>query len=138
MNSFSERLRAAMGPHMTAAELARDLSEVDGIALSRVAVSKWLSGATENVRMAHLVALADLLRVELRWLMAGAGDRKQKAGTRPTLSADENACLDSFRKLSPAVRHALKAYMVMLAKGDGGRRKPARPDELAPRRLKKA
>jgi transcriptional regulator with XRE-family HTH domain len=134
MTHFHERLRAAMGPDTTAAELARLLSDSEHMTVSRVAVGKWLSGETENVRMQHLVELAELLRVDLRWLMSGIGDPKVKPGTRPSLTTEEQEMLAAFRKLSGPLRKALQAYVRNLAASNLSKQS----DELAPRRRKKA
>ena len=104
-----------MGREMTASELARSLEKQGELTISRAAVGKWLSGKTDNVRMNHLVELADLLRVDLRWLMVGQGEMRAKPGARPTLTADEQHLLAAFRALSDYFKPVLIEHLDRLA-----------------------
>lgn len=51
-----------------------DLATACGV--SKQTVGDWTSGRTENIRPEHLVKLADVLGVEIRWLATGQGPRR--------------------------------------------------------------
>lgn len=113
--TFAQRLRTALGVEITAAEFARNLKKSGRVTVSRMAVSKWLNGKTDNVRMHHLVQIADHLHVDLRWLMTGEGDRKTKTGDRPSLSVDEQLLLGNYRSLPEHLRKAVREHLERLA-----------------------
>jgi transcriptional regulator with XRE-family HTH domain len=134
------RLREERG--FTQAEVA------DACLVSRVAVTKWESGETENIKLGNLCRLCQKLQVDVIDLLgwkrspeAGyrlvAEDRRRyatKEGADPepvsALSAEEQRLLDLYRQALPQMRSAILASAVALAehpvtpKGVGGRAAP--------------
>lgn len=54
-----------------------DLADAAGV--STAAVSQWERGETKNLKLEHLFAIADALKVQARWLALGQGPRFMKA-----------------------------------------------------------
>lgn len=54
-----------------------DLADAAGV--STAAVSQWERGETKNLKLEHLFAIADTLKVHARWLALGQGPRFMKA-----------------------------------------------------------
>lgn len=50
-----------------------DLAGAAGV--SKAAVSQWENGQTKDLKLAHLFAIADALKVHARWLALGQGPR---------------------------------------------------------------
>jgi transcriptional regulator with XRE-family HTH domain len=67
---------------MTQAELARRCH------IDRSAVNQWLNGSVKNIRPENLVALADALGLEIRWIITGRGPRLAKQD--PPMNWDDN------------------------------------------------
>ena len=67
---------------MTQAELARRCH------IDRSAVNQWLNGSVKNIRPENLVALADALGLEIRWIITGRGPRLAKQD--PPMDWDDN------------------------------------------------
>jgi transcriptional regulator with XRE-family HTH domain len=87
------------------ADLARALGITDS------AISQWSSRQSANLRPANLVAAADFLRCEIRWLATGDGP---EVAPRP-LSSDEAALLSSFRAIGEQDRATLLRMAKMMA-----------------------
>jgi transcriptional regulator with XRE-family HTH domain len=79
--TFGDRLkRARLAAGMTQQELA------DACGLTNAMISKCESGLTDAVLAPNLFAMADVLRVDARWLMTGQdGERNDLTG----LSAEQ-------------------------------------------------
>lgn len=58
-----------------AAEVARKLG------VSRASVSLWMNGGTKKVDADNLIALCDLLGINIKWLQNGKGEKFSTAGT---------------------------------------------------------
>lgn len=73
------------------------LAEVAGV--SESAVSQWEKGKTKNLKLEHLFAIADALKVHARWLALGQGPRFVRAAILfvlaipPLLALHEAACV---------------------------------------------
>ena len=52
----------------------KNLGDMAGV--SKAAVSQWERGGTKNLKMEHLFAIADALKVNARWLATGQGPRE--------------------------------------------------------------
>jgi len=62
-----------------------DLAHAAGVSIS--AVMQWESGATKNLKLDNLIAIADALNVHPRWLASGQGPKEAE----PRLSAYRTA-----------------------------------------------
>jgi len=69
--SFTGRLTDAMDASKVK---AIDISRATGV--SRGSISKWVSGATKSILAEHAIVLAELLGVNIEWLILGKGPRK--------------------------------------------------------------
>lgn len=70
MKTMGERIKEARDElGMGQAELGRL------VGVSGAAVSQWESGATKGLKPENLLAVADVLRVELQWLVHGTGKK---------------------------------------------------------------
>ena len=69
--------------------------------VSPASVSQWVRGPTKDLRMENLVAVADYLGVEIRWLATGEG---------PKYMDHKEAWLD-IGDLSPESQAALRALL---------------------------
>jgi len=69
-NDISDRINARLEEiDMLATRLA------DHCNVTRAAVTGWTSGNTKHIRPDHLLMIADVLGLELRWLISGKGPR---------------------------------------------------------------
>lgn len=50
----------------------------DRVGVSRATVSQWEIGDTKNLRPGNLLAVADTLRVSIRWLITGHGEKNKE------------------------------------------------------------
>jgi transcriptional regulator with XRE-family HTH domain len=58
------------------AEIGMSQAELGRIChVNRSAVNQWISGTVQHIRPDHLVAIADALGLEIRWLITGRGPR---------------------------------------------------------------
>lgn len=56
-------------------ELSREeLAEAVGVSVA--AVGQWESGKTKNLKLDHLIAIADALNINVRWLATGVGSKE--------------------------------------------------------------
>jgi len=95
-DKFKDRLSEAMGKTVTPAALARACKT------SRAAVSKWMSGDTKDVKMAHLFLIADTCRVDARWLATGEGEPHPPPNGRGPMTPQDRAdraFMQAFRAL---------------------------------------
>jgi transcriptional regulator with XRE-family HTH domain len=72
------------------------------LGITNKAVSHWETGRSQNIKLEHLVDLADVLRVDLRWLAVGKGDPAPQKPVEPSLKE----WLELGRSLSQAERNA--------------------------------
>lgn len=76
-----------------------DLSVAVGVSVT--AVQMWESGATKNLKLDHLCAIADALNVNVRWLAEGRGDKaaaESMDAYSTALSRRDEAANDQQRK----------------------------------------
>ena len=71
-----------------------DIHRAIGVSIS--AVLQWESGSTKSIKLEHFFALADLLKVEARWLGIGEGPKDAQ-----TKHKREPLVRGSVRKLTP-------------------------------------
>jgi transcriptional regulator with XRE-family HTH domain len=73
------------------------LADIAGV--SESAVSQWEKGKTKNLKLEHLFAIADALKVHARWLALGQGPRFVRSAILfvlsipPLLALHEAACV---------------------------------------------
>jgi transcriptional regulator with XRE-family HTH domain len=88
--TLSERLREAIGKEVTQADLARACK------ISRAAVTKWMDGSVDDLKTAHLFAVARLCNVDAEWLGLGTGPKRRSVtsiadGATPEYTTSERA-----------------------------------------------
>lgn len=98
---------------------ARGLSQqavADKVGVSRVAVTKWESGMTANLKLGNLLSLCELFGVSVEELVRGAG--AAKAGGAQT--ASEQAATESAWRAYNAASEETRAVvdLVLLPKGE--------------------
>lgn len=80
------------------------------LGVTKSAVSKWITGATKDLRNEHLFAIEDEYGVSARWIVTGAGPRRV-AGVRecsPTYSPQTVAIAELVETLDPDGRTAVQ------------------------------
>jgi len=78
------------------------------------AVSQWETGDVKNLKLARLLRVADALDVEVRWLIAGEGDKKRRVKGEPfQYTIEENSAIRNLRAAEPAYRNYVIALALM-------------------------
>lgn len=99
--TIGERLRAEIDsrPDVSYADVAR------AIKISRAAMSDILSGKTKKPKPDNLLAIADFLGLEIRWLITGQGHRlvSQTRADSLDLSALDSADKARLRSIMDAL-----------------------------------
>lgn len=88
---------------------ARNLSQqqlADRLNISRVAVTKWESGETENMKIDNLLALSDFFGLSIDELITG-----KRPETAASLSKDEQTLLAAWRSAAQSVRLAVRLML---------------------------
>lgn len=112
MSTLQDRLQAAMDH----AKLKRtDLAAACGI--SRPAVTKWFEGKAQNLKMEHLFAVADVCRVNARWLATGEGSMPldKKANPHADIPQRRIDLIRMYGRLPDETRHAIRHMIETLA-----------------------
>lgn len=111
MTTMQERLNAAMDyGNKTKADLARACK------ISRTAVSKWFTTG-KNLQMEHLFAVADVCRVDARWLAIGQGEMKPSKGascTHEDIPVHRFEMLRAYGRLEQEIRTPIKMLIETL------------------------
>jgi transcriptional regulator with XRE-family HTH domain len=90
--TLAKRVYAAMR-HAGITE-QKDLAKAIGV--SKQAVQKWLSGKSDYIRPEHLFKIADVTKINARWIALGEG-----APVRPTyLTPEESELVEIYRALA--------------------------------------
>lgn len=87
--------------------------------VSHVAVGKWESGDTENIKLANVLSLAETFGITASELLAEPAPKQEKAGPPVRLSAaeqpmfygtdDEQELLRAYRAADPSTKQLLLA-----------------------------
>lgn len=88
---------------------ARNLSQqqlADRLNISRVAVTKWESGQTENMKIDNLLALSDFFGLSIDELITG-----KRPETASSLSKEEQTLLTTWRSAAQSVRQAVRLML---------------------------
>lgn len=103
-----------IGDRVTKRLTAIDQRPVDlarSAGLSRSAISQWQDGSVQKIRPENLVAAADFLKCEIRWLATGQGPEEQF----PRLTEDQRAIVDATNQMpARASRTLLSVALAML------------------------
>ena len=118
-NEFSNRLREELtrsgrvaSPKALAAEVNMLLRHAERVSAS--SCRKWLNGLSFPTQE-KLLALATMLQVDPAWLRYGRSIEVREAPPSSSLlDSEELILLESWRRLSPAQRRAIKAMMGQL------------------------
>lgn len=118
----------------------------DACLVSRVAVTKWESGDTENIKLGNLYRLCQKLQIDvvdlLGWKSPSGVDSRfvaedshqyaTEAKREPVndLSGDEQQLLDLYRQALPQMRSAILASAAALAEHPVKTKGVARPGDL--------
>lgn len=78
----------------------------DRLNISRVAVTKWESGQTENMKIDNLLALSDFFGLSIDELITG-----KRPETAASLSKEEQTLLDAWRSAAQSVRLAVRLML---------------------------
>lgn len=100
VNTIAERIRSAR----IAAGFETQVELAKAMGISKSAVNQWEAGKNENLKLEHLVALADLCSVDIRWLATGEGPREG-------LSREDHDWLDVGRLAGPRERQAIREIL---------------------------
>lgn len=95
---------------------ARNLSQqqlADRLNISRVAVTKWESGQTENMKIDNLLALSDFFGLSIDELITG-----KRPETAASLSKEEQTLLATWRSAAQSVRQAVRLMLAPAAARD--------------------
>lgn len=95
---------------------ARNLSQqqlADRLNISRVAVTKWESGQTENMKIDNLLALSDFFDLSIDELITG-----KRPETAASLSKEEQTLLATWRSAAQSVRQAVRLMLAPAAARD--------------------
>ena len=95
---------------------ARNLSQqqlADRLNISRVAVTKWESGQTENMKIDNLLALSDFFGLSIDELITG-----KRPETASSLSKEEQTLLTTWRSAAQSVRQAVRLVLAPAAVRD--------------------
>lgn len=125
MTSLTDRLKEAMGKDVSQADLAR------ACGISRAAVTKWMSGAVDDLKMAHLFTVSRLCGVNPEWLALGTGRKGPSlAGggsaavvaegsvhydAEPSIEHRHRALLQAYQSLPEETRFAVRMLIETLA-----------------------
>lgn len=109
MATLTSRLKEAMGTKVSQADLARACQ------ISRAAVTKWMSGGVDDLKMAHLFAVARLCGVEPEWLALGTGQKERgSAPTPPDMDHRHLALLQAYLRLPEEQRFVVRMLIETL------------------------
>lgn len=100
VKTIAERIRSARVA--AGYETQVDLAKAMGVTKS--AVNQWESGKNENLKLDHLVKLADLCDVDIRWLATGDGPREG-------LSREDREWIDVGRLAGSRERQAIREIL---------------------------
>lgn len=116
MSTLQQRLEKAMDhAKVRQADLAKACE------ISTAAVAKWFGGTAKNLKMEHLFAVADLCRIEARWLATGSGPMVKGGKAEPpaaSLSDIPQRRIDLIRmygRLPFEVRQPIRALIETLS-----------------------
>jgi transcriptional regulator with XRE-family HTH domain len=115
MSTLQARLEQAM-KHAKVKQA--DLASACGI--SSAAVAKWFGGTAKNLKMEHLFSVADLCRVDARWLATGKGAMvhggKPENGAPPTdIPQRRIDLIRMYGRLPDEVRQPIRSLIETLA-----------------------
>lgn len=100
VETIADRIRSAR----IAAGFETQVDLAKAMGLSKSAVNQWEVGKNENLKLAHLVKLADLCDVDIRWLATGHGPKEG-------LSREDREWLDVGRSAGPRERQAIREIL---------------------------
>lgn len=112
-----------MGERIHEARLRKRLTQAalaQIIRCSRVAISQWENGDTQNIRPAHLFAAADALDCDARYLLEGTGPAPAPAPADPVAipSAQMGEAIMLFQRLNSNQRGQAITWMRAKVKKD--------------------
>jgi transcriptional regulator with XRE-family HTH domain len=113
MSTLQQRLEKAMEhAKVRQSELAKACD------ISTAAVAKWFGGTAKNLKMEHLFAVADLCKVDARWLATGDGAMiKSKADpcTHQDIPQRRIDLIRMYGRLPDEVRQPIRSLIETLA-----------------------
>jgi transcriptional regulator with XRE-family HTH domain len=105
-DTITDRINATMGERgIKPIDLARQ------VGVSKQTVSDWMSGRSINIKPENLVSLADVLGVEIRWLVSGVGPKVPLA----RLPADIQRAAVALADMPEETRHAFVTVVLARA-----------------------